>query len=149
MLIDYGVKTKLDKSDLTLSSLTDINKIPNQNDVPSKWNQNYKNEALYLGESIINKWYTECELQSKKFAIFYVPRESQYKKNIRDQDSWRFWLTNLCKNLNIDFIDPTGLFLKVSSSGEKIYDDHFSELGHKVFAQSFLEWFSNYTIDEN
>ena len=24
---------------------------------------------------------------------------------------------------------------------EKIYDDHFSELGHTIFAQSFLDWF--------
>jgi len=36
----------------------------------------------------------------------------------------------------------------VDSSVEKIYDDHFSELGHTIFAQSFLDWFDNYNIKE-
>lgn len=148
MLKDYGIKIKLDKNDLTLSSVGDIKKTPNQNDLPSTWNQNYKDEAMDLGERMINKWYNECKLQNKKFVILYVPRESQYKKNIKEQDSWKFWLSNLCNDSEIDFIDPTSLFLKVDSSVEKIYDDHFSELGHTIFAQSFLDWFDNYNIKE-
>ena len=149
MLMDYGIKIKLNENDLTLSGIGDLKKIPNQNDLPSTWNQNYKNEAFDLGERMINKWYNECKLQNKKFALFYVPRASQYKKNIEEQDSWKFWLYNLCNDLKIDFIDPTGHFLKVDSSEGKIYDDHFSELGHNIFARSFLDWFDSKNIIKN
>ena len=148
MLMDYGIKINLDENDLTISSIGDLKKIPNQNDLPSTWNQNYKNEAMDLGERIINTWYNNCKLQNKQFAVFYVPRESQYKKNIKEQDSWKFWLNNLCNDLKIDLIDPTGHFLKVDSSEGKIYDDHFSELGHNIFAQSFLDWFDSKNIIE-
>jgi len=101
---------------------------------------------LELGERIINKWYNKCKLQNKKFVLFYVPRANQYKKNIKEQDSWKFWLYNLCNDLKIDFIDATGHFLKVDSSEGKIYDDHFSELGHNIFARSFLDWFDSKNI---
>ena len=148
MLMDYGIKIKLNENDLTLSGIGDLKKIPNQNDLPSTWNTKYKNEALDIGERIINKWYNKCKLQNKKFVLLYVPRASQYKKNIEVQDSWKFWLYNLCNDLKIDFIDPTGHFLKIDSSEGKIYDDHFSELGHNIFARSFLDWFGSKNIIE-
>ena len=147
MLKDYGIKTKAKENDFTLSSKGDFKKIPNQNDLPSTWNSKYKIEAINLGEAIINKWYNESKLDKKEFAIFYVPRSSQWKKNNRDQDSWKLWLFSYCEKLGISFIDPTRIFLKYDKSGEKIYDDHFSEIGHKAFAESFIEWYREYTLE--
>ena len=73
MLMDYGIKIKLNENDLTLSGIGDLKKIPNQNDLPSTWNQNYKNEAFDLGERMINKWYNECKLQNKKICFILRP----------------------------------------------------------------------------
>ena len=143
MLKDYGVK--IDKSDhLGLSSSANPSNIPNQNDLPSTWNIEYKRQALQIAEAVILKWNEKLLFNDKEFVIFYVPRESQWRKKDELQDSWKEWLKNLCEREDIYFVDPVKNFLIADSFDKKIYDDHFSEDGHIAFSNSFLQFFSDF-----
>lgn len=142
MLWKYGIKINVNENDFTLSGRGEINQIPSQNDLPSTWNPNYKTKAIQLGEAVIKKWFIETKLDGREFAVLYIPRSSQWKKDDIAQDSWKYWLRNYCNNMSIDFIDPTNNFYKLEKSGKKIYDDHFSEDGHVAFANAFIKWYN-------
>jgi hypothetical protein len=141
MLRKYGIKITTNESDINMSGKGNINQPPNENDLPSTWNSKYKKQAIVLGEAVITKWFKEVKLSGREFAISYVPRQNEWKKNDLDQDSWKYWLKTYCNNNRIDFIDPTKYFFESDSKGKNIYDDHFSEDGHDAFAKSFIDWY--------
>lgn len=141
MLRKYGIKIFTNQSDITMSSKGDITKPPGPNDKPSTWNSNYKKQAIQLGEAVISKWFEDVKSSDRRFVIFYIPRESEWKINDIDQDSWKSWLKNYCNKIRIDFIDPTDFFFEYDSMGKEIYHDHFSEDGHIAFAKSFINWY--------
>ena len=92
MLIKYGIKTSVNENDVKMSSFPIKNKYPNQNDLPSAWPDNYINQSKLLFEKMIYKWEEEVRKSNKKFAIMYVPRESEWMKSDAEQDSWKNWL---------------------------------------------------------
>lgn len=147
MLQEYGINILDNESNSNMSSKGDITKPPNENDLPSSWNSNYKKQAILLGEAVISKWFEEVKLSGRKFVILYVPREIEWKKNDVDQDSWKYWLKTYCHNNRIDFIDPTKYFFEYDRIGKKIYDDHFSEDGHVAFAKSFIDWYKKLRLE--
>ena len=77
-----------------------------------------------MGESItvgtILEWKKQVSGTNKDFAIMYVPREGEWKKDDLGQDSWKYWLKNLCKNNGIDFIDPKNSFIKFEKFNKPI-----------------------------
>ena len=77
-----------------------------------------------------------------KFAIFYIPRQIEWKRSTEEQDSWKKFILQVSIDNKINFIDPTDQFFSFNSQGD-LYEDHFSELGHIAFAYSFIEWISN------
>jgi hypothetical protein len=143
MLLKYGIKTSVDIEDIEMSSISSKDNYPNSNDLPSGWPLDIKNDAMLLGEKTILKWKNEVNLLDKEFTIMYVPREGEWKKPDKIQDSWKNWLKKFCKLENIDFIDPTLFFLQYDNIGKKIYDDHLSVEGHKAISESFMDWFIN------
>tara|TARA_Y100001980_G_C14554084_1_gene340187 strand:- start:3388 stop:4398 length:1011 start_codon:yes stop_codon:yes gene_type:complete len=142
LLKKYGVKLSVGKENYTMSTNAELSGIPNQNDLPSSWNPIYKQKAKDTFEAVLLKWSEELIVNQKEFVVFYIPRESEWKKNDTEQDSWKSWLKTICFDNKITFIDPTQSFFKYNASGERIYDDHFSEIGHQAFANSFIEWFN-------
>jgi hypothetical protein len=90
---------------------------------------------------VIAEWANDMKRLNIKFAIFYIPRETEWSKDLTKQDSWKPWLKHYCEKLKIDFIDPTESFLVMSQKGKKIYDGHFSVDGHQAFAEAFVSWF--------
>jgi len=143
LLRQHGISLSTKASDFNMSSKADANKPPGSTDLPSTWNTGYKKEALSVAERVLLDWYEDVSKDAKNFAVLYIPRQSEWKKKESEQDSWKSWLKTYCKNNEIDFIDPTKHFLRYSSKKGKIYDDHFSELGHIAFAESFIDWYRN------
>ena len=47
-------------------------------------------------------------------------------------------------NNDIQFIDPTSYFFKYHKNNIKIFDDHFSAVGHSAFAEAFISWFNKW-----
>jgi len=147
LLLEYGIKTKVEKEDRLMAtkfSSLSKNAFPNQNDLPSTWPDSLRSYALRLDSLLLLKWKMEMEEKSKDFVVFYVPRESEWQKETKDQDSWKGWLDRVCKNLNINFIDPTPYFKQSASEGKEIFYDHFTREGHIAFAKSFVKWFKQY-----
>ena len=144
MLMQHGIKIFTNQNDFEMSGKGDINKAPNENDLPSTWNARYKRQAILTGETVISKWFQDVRAIGKKFVILYIPRELvnsyEWKKDDIEQDSWKYWLKTYCSNNQIDFIDPTQHFFEIDSKGVKVYEDHFSEDGHVAFAKAFIEW---------
>ena len=98
-------------------------------------------DAKSLFESVILHWKNECSANGKEFSIFYVPDKGEYTEKDLNRLSWKPWLESFCVNSNIEFIDPSNSFLKLEKQGITIYDDHFSELGHLSFADTFINKF--------
>lgn len=146
LLLLYGIKTKVTKEDREMSANYDQNtsdKIPDQGDLPSTWPKLLYNYAIKLGSSVILKWEKEIDHKSKKYAILYVPRQSEYQKDTKHQDSWKPWLESFTSENNITFIDSTSCLVKMQNSGKDVFYDHFTKEGHKAFADAFVTWFKN------
>tara|TARA_Y100000591_G_C21799053_1_gene681059 strand:+ start:260 stop:1336 length:1077 start_codon:yes stop_codon:yes gene_type:complete len=91
--------------------------------------------AKRLFENVILNWKDECIISGKEFSIMYIPDENEYSAEQLNRFSMKPYLKKFCDNQNIDFIDPSIFFLKEE---KQIYDDHFSELGHILFAKAFI-----------
>jgi len=115
---------------------------------PSLWPKDLREYAEKLGAAIILKWRDETAAQGQKFAVLYVPRRDQLAIATDQQDSWKPWLAELCRQNHITFIDPSPYLLKAQSSGGEIYYDHFTKAGHSAFAQAFVEWFREQRADK-
>jgi len=138
----YGIKMTVNKEEMQMATQSEHRSIPNQNDLPSLWPEKYRMEAMQLGEKVIAEWSNYVKQQNRKFAIFYIPRETEWRKELSKQDSWKSWLKHYCETLKIDFIDPTESFMVMSQKRKKIYDGHFSVYGHQAFAGAFVSWFA-------
>lgn len=145
LLNKYGIKVKVTKEDMMMATKvkgkSKIDAIPNQNDLPSTWPDSLKVYAEELCSNIIIKWRDEIINQQQDFLILYVPRDKEFGKETKDQDSWKRWLRSLCVKQNIKFIDPTADLLKVKLSGNDVFYDHFTKEGHVAFANAFVKSF--------
>jgi hypothetical protein len=139
----YGIKITVNKNEIGMATKSSRQTIPNQNDLPSSWPEFYRSKAMLLGEKVIALWSNEIKSQGKRFAILYIPRETEWQKDTTDQDSWKNWLKEYCKKLDIDFIDPAESFITMYTIGKAVYDGHFSIYGHQAFAEAFVKWFAN------
>lgn len=148
MLRQYGINLSADESDFKMSGQSDKLTPPNQNDLPSSWDSNYKQRAIVVCEAVISKWFNDVKQVGKEFVILYIPRESEWKKNDGEQDSWKYWLKTFCNINGINFIDPTKYFSQYDIRGIKIYDDNFSENGHVAFAESFIDWYKKSMLEQ-
>ncbi len=146
LLFKYGIKTEMEESARMMSGSKNsslINKIPNQNDLPSLWPDSLKNHALNVESVVIRTWRDSIIKRNKVFAITYVPREKEISKDSSDQDTWKSWLESFCAEQDIIFIDPTQELLDMFGRGNEIYYDHFTKYGHIAFGDAFIKWFKN------
>lgn len=145
LLVKYGIKIKVSNEDRFVLSGTQTrarkNEVPNENDNPSSWRDSLREYAKRLEAAILLKWQDDLKRQSKRFVILYVPRSSEIRKEMMNQDSWKPWLGSFCTKQNINLIDPTEELLKMNEVGKQIFYDHFTKYGHIAFANSFIEWF--------
>lgn len=145
LLKKYGLQILPNKHEIQMSTKAGkATTIPRLGDLPSSWPAPYQVKAKQLGEMVIAQWFTETRQSNRKFAILYVPRQTEWYKKTENQDSWKPWLEQFCQKLNIDFIDPSESFRKFSQAGAQIYEDHFTAMGHQAFADCFVEWFKTH-----
>jgi hypothetical protein len=104
-----------------------------------------KDYTSKIGELIFLKWKNNVETDSRKFVILYVPRDNEWEKPTNQQDSWKSWLISFCNSNDILLIDPTESFHIAHKMNKNIYDDHFTQDGHKAFADAFTKWFMSST----
>jgi len=141
LLLEYGVKMAVPEEERRMATRAPRSGVPNQNDLPSTWPPTLREQAIRLGEAVISRWRDEVERSGRIFAIQYVPREGEWQKPTPIQDSWKAWLESVCQRERIHFIDPTDSFFEAHRAGERLYDDHFTESGHRAFARAFARWF--------
>ncbi len=108
--------------------------------VPSAWPQELVEPAWTTVERILDKWSHEVLATQREFVVMRVPREEVVADPLRGQDSWAPRLHEYCARRDIPLVDPTPLMLPRLRAGEKIYYDHFTPLGHRVFADAFIDY---------
>ena len=108
--------------------------------VPSAWPQHLVEDGWTLVERILDTWSHYVTSTGREFVILRVPREEVVTAPLAGQDSWAPRLHAYCSRRNIPLIDPTPGMIPHVQRGEKIYYDHFTSLGHRVFADAFVSY---------
>jgi len=140
LLKKYGPKIGVDEKDMGMKSESKKD-IPNQNDLPSTWNQEVRLHAEEVAFNVLKFWNKEVRRAGKHFAVLYVPRGKDYlSKESQANDTFKGWVENSCRILSIPFIDPSEALLENQKKGIEIYRDHFTSAGHEVLAQVINEW---------
>jgi len=147
LLINYGMKFKVSQEDRKMATESrDRLGVPDQNDLPSTWPPSLRGYAERLEEAILLKWKDEAEKNRRQFAVLYIPRESEMRKDASAQDSWKDWLMSFCADKGITCIDPTQDLIRMQDAGKDIFYDHFTIYGHRALNDSFVEWFKQQNL---
>lgn len=141
LLYRYGIKMRASKEDRMMATKAKNESEVLSTDLPSTWPSSLRVQAQQLGSAVISKWRDDVISQKRDFVILYVPREGEFEKETKDQDSWKLWLESLCREKEIRFIDPTPYLLDMKRSGKDVFYDHFTVEGHIAFANAFVMWF--------
>jgi len=91
-------------------------------------------------ERILDRWQREVAAEGREFVILRVPREEVVAEPLAKQDSWAPRLHAYCERRNIPLVDPTSRFVPRIAAGEKVYYDHYTALGHRLFADAFVAY---------
>lgn len=108
--------------------------------VPSTWPPELVDEGWTIVERILDRWHHDVAAQKRAFVVMRVPREEVVAIPLVGQDSWAPRLTDYCARTGIPLVDPTPLFVPRIAAGEKVYGDHFTALGHRLFADAFVSY---------
>ncbi len=104
----------------------------------SAWPPERVEEAWTLEERVLDRWHHDVATQGRAFVIARVPREEVVAVPLAEQDAWAPRLHLYCARRNIPLVDPTPQFVPRMTAGERVYDDHFTALGHRLFAEAFV-----------
>jgi hypothetical protein len=144
LLLTYGPKLSVTDADRSMGAGGEedgtAQHLPNENDPPSLWPTDLKNEAIELTEATILAWRDYVEQRGKDFAVLYIPRGSELQKPTAQQDSWKPWLEPFLLRANIPLIDPTPELAAMESAGRQVFYDHFTPFGHVATANAFKAW---------
>lgn len=139
LLLWRGVKIEEDRAARQMT--THATGIPDANDLPSTWPPAWRNEAEELTRRVLTTWRDEARAGGVELFAFYVPRgEAQLTGEIPDGQTWHPWFRQLCRNLEIPLVDPTGDMAAAHRAGGRIYEDHWTPLGHEVAARVLTEY---------
>ncbi len=108
--------------------------------VPSAWPQELVEPGWTLFERLVDRWHSDVAAQKRGFVILRVPREEVVSAPLAGQDSWAPRLHDYCARRGIPLVDPTPLFVPRIAAGEKVYYDHFTVLGNRLFADAFVSY---------
>jgi len=145
LLMSYGVRAKTNEEQRTMATKTKPGEIPYSTDLPSTWPYLWREYAQRLTSLVILKWRDEVIAESRKFAVLYIPRETEMEKDKIHQDSWMAWIESFCIDNNILFINPSPNFIEAKLSGKEIFYDHLTKTGNHLLGKTFMEWFILHT----
>ncbi len=108
--------------------------------VPSTWPPELVDEGWTVVERVLDRWRRDVAAQKRAFVVMRVPREEVVAVPLAEQDSWAPRLTDYCARNGVPLVDPTPLFAPRMAAGDKVYYDHFTALGHRLFADAFVSY---------
>jgi hypothetical protein len=108
--------------------------------VPSTWPPELREQGWTLFERVLDRWHRDAAARGCAFVVLRVPREEVVGVPLAEQDSWAARLHEACDRRGIPVVDPTPLFTPRVQAGDKVYDDHFTALGHRLFADAFTSY---------
>ena len=135
LLMRHGVKTKVTEADRAGGAGGGGIPMP-----VSAWPPDRVEEGWTTVERVLDRWSREVSAQKRTFVILRVPREEVVTVPLAQQDAWAPRLHDYCARRNIPLIDPTPLFVPRVAAGDQIYFDHFTALGHRLFADAFVNY---------
>jgi hypothetical protein len=142
MLIrQHGIHMKVDEAERSMAGKAKAGEMPRATHAPSSWPDSLREQAKVVTERVILRWKRDVEAAGRRFVIVYLPRESELMKPVEEQDSWAAWLFDVCRENDIEIIDPTQRFRDAINSGEEIYYDHLTRDGHRELAGVFVDGF--------
>lgn len=145
LLSKHGVKVTVNEKDrfLTNTQKDSGSKIYppylDQNDAPSLWPDSLKLQAMEIEKAVLLDWKNQVEKKQKKFVILYTPKS--VKTPATEQNSWKPWLENFCRENNVLFIDPTDELTKTQQTGNDVFYDHYTKYGHQAVCRKFTSWY--------
>ena len=113
---------------------------PNENDLPGQWIDADRAYAGRLGRAIMAEWAREVRQQGRTFAVLYMPRGSEFLGEEPARKTWKPWLLDTCRTLNIPVIDPSAAFAARERSGVPVYVDHLTAQGHATLGEVLERW---------
>jgi hypothetical protein len=122
---------------------------PNENDLPEAWNESDRAYAGRLGRAILAEWAREARKQGRRFSVLYMPRGSDFLSDGPAGKTWKPWLLETCRVLNIQVIDPSEAFLKRERSGVPVYVDHLTAQGHATLGEVLQGWLETVAADQS
>jgi len=141
LLSQAGVQVRADSRNTEMSATAGT--VPDANDVPGTWPRAYADEATRLGEIVLREWRDEAAARGQRLVVLYVPRgHEQLNGTLGVESTWLPWLDRTCTALRIPLVDPSDALARRFASGEPVYSDHFSPVGHEVVADELAAWLS-------
>jgi hypothetical protein len=113
---------------------------PNENDLPGLWSEADRAYAGRLARAILAEWAREVRKGGRVFAVLYMPRGSEFLEDGAARKTWKPWLLETCRELNIPLIDPSKAFAKREQAGVPVYVDHLTAEGHAALSEVLEEW---------
>jgi len=120
---------------------------PSENDLPGLWSESDRAYAERLGRSILAEWAQEVRKEGRLFYVLYMPRGSEFLADEPSRKTWKPWLLETCRALNIPVIDPSEAFEKRERSGVPVYVDHLTVQGHAVLGEVLRGWLEAVVMD--
>lgn len=138
LLLQYGVKTRATEADFE----GDVGPGGRPGQAPSSWQSD--SLVIYgweLTSHIIDRWRRDVEAQGRQFMIVRVPRRAMVLTPLKDQDAWAPRLHAHCTAEDIRLIDPSPIIAPRQAAGDEVFYDHFTALGHRLFADAIVGHF--------
>jgi hypothetical protein len=104
-------------------------------------------KRLPLVRSILAERAQETHKQGRRFHVFYMPRGSEFLSDEPARKTWKPWLLDTCRALNIHVIDPSETLLKRRRSG--VHVDHLTAPGHAVLGEVLQGWLGTVAADRS
>ncbi len=135
LLMRYGVKRHATDADMAGGVTGGGVPMP-----VSAWPPDRIEEGWTLVERVLDRWHREVTTQKRAFVVLRVPRQEAVAIPLAEQDTWAPRLHAYCERRAIPLVDPTPYFVPRMQAGQQIYFDHFTPLGHRLFADAFVNY---------
>jgi hypothetical protein len=110
--------------------------VPRSTSLPGTWPEDEAAHVKELGRRLLAAWSDEVRRDGRFLAVLYVPRsEAMLRGDYPLSDTWRPWLGQVTSDLGIPLLDPSEDMAAAMARGVRVYEDHWTEAGHRVVAR--------------
>jgi hypothetical protein len=140
MLLRHGIKLSVTRDDMEMEA------VPGGGD-DDAFRYYDESDALFVRTrdtllAVLDAWRRDVVDSGRRFIILYVPSQRQMRLPLEEQKAWRPLLIDYCAANNIDFVDPSSRFVAAADRGVEVFYDHFTPAGHRLAAETFVDYFA-------